>query len=154
MTGVGFGFVTLRLPEQPRSPLRRLECVTTAVETAGLGGHLASCLEAAEALSALDDRALASLALVLAGDVTEERHYWPGNDDPTVLRLRQGGGFARVEEVDTALAAVVGACDGELSVAAIVAAVASLLQVEEEAVAGSVLPRVRELVATGLLHLP
>ena len=97
---------------------------------------------------------LARLALVVAGDVTEERHYWPGNDDPTVLRLRQGGGFARVEEADTALAAVVGACDGELSIAAITAAVASLLHVEEAAVLDSVLPRVRELVATGMLRLP
>ncbi|PPI47621.1 DUF7059 domain-containing protein [Rathayibacter iranicus] len=154
VTGVGFGFVTLRLPEQPRPPIRRLERITTAVATAGLGGHLASCLEAAEVLSALDDRALAALPLVVAGDVTEERHYWPGNDDPTVLRLRQGGGFARVEEVDTALAAVVGGCDGDLSVAAIVAAVASLLEVQEQAVADSVLPRVRELVATGVLRLP
>ncbi|PPF32695.1 SAM-dependent methyltransferase [Rathayibacter sp. AY1A3] len=154
VTGVGFGYVTLRLPEQPRPPIRRLERITTPVATAGLGGHLAACLDAAEALASLDDRALAGLALVVAGDVTEERHYWPGNDDPTVLRLRQGGGFARVEEVDTALAAVVGACDGELSVAAIAAAVASLLQVEEEAVSDSVLPRVRELVATGLLRLP
>ncbi|MBF4461817.1 MULTISPECIES: methyltransferase [unclassified Rathayibacter] len=154
VTGVGFGYVTLRLPTSARPPLRRLERLDGPVATAGLGGHLAHCLEATEALAALEDRSLASLALVVAGDVTEERHYWPGNDDPTVLRLRQGGGFARVEEVETALAAVVGACDGELTIGAIVAAVASLLRVEEEAVADAVLPRVRELVATGVLLLP
>jgi len=154
VTGVGFGYVTLRLPATPRPPIRRLERLDAAFATAGLGGHLAHCLDALDALSAVDDADLARLALVVAGDVTEERHYWPGNDDPTVLRLRQGGGFARVEEADTALAAVVGACDGELSIAAITAAVASLLHVEEGAVLDSVLPRVRELVATGLLRLP
>ncbi|ROQ54924.1 methyltransferase family protein [Rathayibacter sp. PhB152] len=154
VTGVGFGYVTLRLPASPRAPIRRLERLDAAFATAGLGGHLAHCLDALDALSVLDDADLARQALVVAGDVTEERHYWPGNDDPTVLRLRQGGGFARVEEADTALAAVVGACDGELSVAAITAAVASLLQVEEAAVLDSVLPRVRELVATGMLRLP
>lgn len=154
VTGVGFGYVTLRLPSGPRPPLRRFERVDGALPTAGLGGHLAHCLDAAEALAGLDDARLASLALVVAGDVTEERHYWPGNDDPTVLRLRQGGGFARVEEADTALAAVVGACDGELTLAAIIGAVASLLHADEVAVRDSVLPRVRELVATGVLHLP
>lgn len=154
VTGVGFGYVTLRLPVSARPPLRRLERLVGPVGAVGLGGHLAHCLDAIEALAALDDRTLASLALVVAGDVTEERHYWPGNDDPTALRLRQGGGFARVEQVDTALAALVGASDGELSVAAIIAAVASLLHVQAEAVADSVLPRVRELVAIGLLRLP
>ncbi|SMH32709.1 Methyltransferase small domain-containing protein [Rathayibacter oskolensis] len=154
VTGVGFGYVTLRLPATARPPLRRFERIDAAFATAGLGGHLADCLDAAEALSGIDDAALAGLALSVAGDVTEERHYWPGNDDPTVLRLRQGGGFARVEDVDTALAAVVGASDGELSLGAIVSAVASLLQVDEAAVRESVLPQVRELVATGMLHLP
>lgn len=154
VTGVGFGYVTLRLPGTTRPPIRRLERLDAPVATAGLGGHLAHCLDAAEVLATLDDDELAALALVVAGDVTEERHYWPGNDDPTVLRLLQGGGFARVEDVDTALAAVVGASDGELSLAAILAAVASLLQVEEAAVRESVLPRVRELVAVGMLRLP
>ncbi|MWV50650.1 methyltransferase [Rathayibacter sp. VKM Ac-2803] len=154
VTGVGFGYVTLRLPATARPPLRRFERIDAAFATAGLGGHLAHCLDAGEALAGLDDAALAGLALTVAGDVTEERHYWPGNDDPTVLRLRQGGGFARVEDVDTALAAVVGASDGELSLAAIASAVASLLHVDEAAVLESVLPPVRELIATGLLHLP
>jgi hypothetical protein len=102
----------------------------------------------------LDDAALAALALQTAGDVTEERHYWPGNDDPTVMSLRQGGGFARTVDLDTALAAVVGACDGELSVAAIGAALGELLEVDEAALLAEVLPQLRGLIADGLLLLP
>lgn len=158
VTGVGFGYVTVRLPASARAlqPLRRFERVTTELgaNSAGLGGHLAHCLDAMTAERILDDAALATLALQTAGDVTEQRHYWPGNDDPTVMTLHQGGGFARSVELDTALAAVVGACDGELSVAAICGALGQLLEVDEAALRADVLPRLRELIADGFLLLP
>lgn len=51
----------------------------------------------------------------------------------------------------TALAAVFGACDGTLSLAAIVGAVAQLLEVDEDAMLAEILPEVRELVETGML---
>ncbi|NQX29483.1 methyltransferase [Microbacteriaceae bacterium VKM Ac-2854] len=158
VTGVGFGYVTLRLPAAPRAllPLRRFERVDAELgaNSAGLGGHLAHCLDAMATERMLDDAALAALALQTAGDVTEERHYWPGNDDPTVMTLRQGGGFARSVDLDTALAAVVGACDGELSIAAIAAALEHLLDVDDSAVLTAVLPQVRGLIADGFLLLP
>ena len=53
--------------------------------------------------------------------------------------------------VGTALAAVVGACDGTLSLAAIVGAVAQLLEVDEDAMLAEILPEVRELVETEML---
>ncbi len=61
-----------------------------------------------------------------APDVTEARHLLPGNDDPSVIELRQGGGFARTVNVDPALAGFVGACDGELTVVQIASALADL----------------------------
>ena len=73
--------------------------------------------------------------------MTEERHYWPGDEHPTVITLRQGGGFARSVEAGTALAALVGACDGELSVRAICAALAQLLEVEVGALAEELVTR-------------
>jgi hypothetical protein len=51
----------------------------------------------------------------------------------------------------TALAAFVGACDGDLSVAAIVAALAELLDADERPLRAELDPRIRELVATGFL---
>ena len=90
----------------------------------------------------------------MAGDVTEERHYWPGAEDPTVMTLRQGAGFGREVPLDTGLAALVGACDGELAVGAIVDAVAQLTAVDAEALRAELLPRIRALVADGFLLLP
>ncbi len=148
VTAVGFGYVTL----QNGSNLRRLERLGEPVG-AGLGPHIGAGLDADHRLRGLDDDALRRQLLTLAPDVTEERHYWPGDADPTVMTLRQGSGFQRSMPLDTGLAALVGACDGELSVRAIVAAIAQLLEVDESALAEDLLPRVRELVFTGFLQL-
>jgi hypothetical protein len=83
--------------------------------------------------------------------VTVERHYWPGDDDPTAMILRQGGGFGRQTPVDTGLAALVGACDGELSVGAICGALAQLLSVDERALEAELLPLVRSLLDDAIL---
>jgi hypothetical protein len=152
--GVGFGYVVVRKPQPGGSAgLRRFERVpeTLGSNPAGLGATVARVLDAAEWLAAHDDVALASAHLRVAGDVTEERFYWPGNDDPTVMTLVQGGGFGRRVDADTALAAFVGACDGELSVAAIVGALAQITGVDEQALAADLLPAARELVLDGLL---
>jgi hypothetical protein len=54
--------------------------------------------------------------------------------------------------LDTGLAALVGACDGELSVGAITAAVAQILEVDAAELLADLLPRVRGLVADGFLR--
>lgn len=155
VTRVGFGYILLRRPRQGPPTLRRLERLGGAISTdASLGVVLADMLAAHDWQRAFDDAALALVALTVAGDVTEERHYWPGDEHPTVMTLRQGGGFGRSVPLDTALAALVGACDGELSIAAIVAALAQLLEVDEQALAAELLPRIRELVVTGFLTVP
>jgi len=154
VTGVGFGYVVVRKPRTGPTPhLRRFERVPEALgaNPAGLGATVARVLDAAEWLAAHDDAALAAAHLVVAGDVTEERHYWPGNDDPTVMTLVQGGGLGRRVDADTALAAFVGACDGDLSVAAIVGALAQITGVDEQALAADLLPAARDLVLDGLL---
>jgi hypothetical protein len=152
---VGFGYLTVRRPEGDASlPVVRTERLLGGLgqNDVGLGAHLLGTLDAIELLRDLDDEQLAARRLVVAGDVTEERHYWPGNDDPTVISLRQGGGFARTVDSGTALSALVGACDGELSVGAIVGALAQLLGADEAALRSELLPQVRELVTTGMLR--
>ena len=117
-----------------------------------LGGHVADVLAAETWLAARDDDALAAARLVVAGDVTEERYLTPGAQDPSIVLLRQGGGLGRTVRVGTALAGLVGACDGDLTVGQIVGALASLLEVPADAVAADVLPSVRGLVRDGLLR--
>ena len=54
---------------------------------------------------------------------------------------------------DTALAGVVGACDGELPLGVLVDAVAGLLEEDASALRQRAVPAVRRLVADGLLAL-
>jgi methylase of polypeptide subunit release factors len=154
VTGVGFGYLLLRRPVGAPT-LRRAERLDAPLgrAAAGLGGHLAAALAAHDAQAALDDGALLSAHLRVAGDVTEERSHWPGAADPSVIVLRQGGGFRRELRADTGLAAVVGACDGELPVGAIVDAVAQLLEVDARQLRAELTPQLRELLVGGLLLL-
>lgn len=153
VTAVGFGYVVLRAPAggDRAAALHRLERLTGPVAP-GLGGHLASTLDAFDWQASLDDSEFAKARLVVARDVTEERHYWPGDEHPAVMNLKQGGGFARSYPLDTVLAAVVGACDGELSVGAICAAVSELLEADERQLLAEVLPALREFVTVGILQ--
>lgn len=163
---IGLGYVLLRRPEHTatedalaapdstgRPLLARIERLHGPIGDGPLGTHLARCLAAHDRQTAWSDDELAAARLTVAGDVTEERHYWPGDEDPTSMLLRQGGGFGRVISLDTGLAALVGACDGELSVGAIVAALAQLLDVDETALGAELLPAVRMLIDDGMLLL-
>lgn len=153
VSGVGFGYVVLRKP-QSSVTLRRTEQQHGPLgdtEPRGVGAHLEEGIAASDWLAGTDDAALSAARLSVAGDITEERHYWPGDENPTAMLVRQGGGFGRTVSLDTALAALIGACDGELSVGAICAALAQLLEVDEAALTADLLPAVRELVLDGIL---
>jgi len=148
--GIGFGIVVLHRPVDDRPRLRRLEEITGTVRQP-LGPVISAALAAHDRQATLDDDALSALHLRVAPDVTEERYLRPGDTDPQIVLLRQGGGFGRTVQVGTALAGFVGACDGELSVGQIVGALGALLGVGAQAVAADVLPEVRGLLADGLL---
>jgi hypothetical protein len=162
---VGFGYMLLRRsptdargrrPAPPRARLLRLERLPEALghNAAGIGSHLADCLTAHDWHAGLDDAALARATLTVASDVTEERHFWPGQEDPTLMTLHQGGGFGRSVPLDTAQAALIGACDGELPVGAIIDAIAQLLGADADALRAELLPRVRALLDDGFLEPP
>jgi methylase of polypeptide subunit release factors len=154
VTGVGFGYLLLRHPESPATPrLRRIERLDAPLGrgTAGLGSHLALAVAAADWQAARDDDEVLAARLTVAGDVTEERSHWPGEADPSVLLLLQGGGFRRELRVGTELAAIVGACDGELSLGAIVVAVAELLELDLAELRRATVAEARELLVDGFL---
>jgi SAM-dependent methyltransferase len=147
VSAVGFGYILVRRPpvaSGDSAPLRRIERLTQPVSN--VGGALRAGLAAHDVLA----HGLPT-TLVTAADVTEARHLLPGNDDPSIIELRQGGGFARTISVDPALAAFVGACDGELTVMQIAAALADLFEVPFADLWASLEPRIRQLVIDGLL---
>ena len=156
---VGFGYVTLRRPAADVQPnasataLRRLERLPEALGTngSGLGTHIAACLAGYDWASSRTDHELAAETVVVAPDVTVERHYWPGDDDPTAMSLRQGSGFGRSVPVGTGLAALVGASDGDLSIGAICGALAQLLDVDAVELQAELVIDVRGLIADGFL---
>ncbi|MGV9194200.1 DUF7059 domain-containing protein [Microbacterium sp. MC2] len=149
VTAIGFGYLLLRRPASAPS-LARYERITQPV-SGPLGPHLRDALAAWDRVQALDDAALSRAVLTVAGDVTEARHHVPGAEAPQVIELRQGGGFGRVIDADPALAALVGACDGDLPVGLLIDAIAELLEVDAGALRAELLPRVRELLFTGFL---
>ena len=99
----------------------------------------------------LPDAVLLDAHLAVAPDVVVESVGRPGEPDPQRLTLQQQYGFRRAVTASTALAGVVGACDGELPLAVIINAVARLTESEAETVSAEVLPQLRTLVRNGML---
>ena len=77
-------------------------------------------------LAEMGDDQLLQTRWRLADDVVEETTGIPGQADPQHIVLRQQRGFRRALAVDTATAGILGACDGELTLAEIIASVAQL----------------------------
>lgn len=122
--GIGFGMVWLRQPESDHDAvINRFEEITYAIEQP-IGPHLGAAVERADWAAA---NPIQEAHLVVADDVTEERHQRPGAVHPGVILLRQGAGLRRTNLLSTELAGFVSACDGELSVRQIVSALVALL---------------------------
>lgn len=151
VTTIGMGWLALRRPVEGPT-LARAERLSHPVALEHAGAHLAAAFDDVAWLASQGDDALAEQHLRVSPDVTEARHQLPGAAGPNVIELRQGGALARTLSVDTALAGLVGACDGELDLGTLIGAIAALLEVDEPVLRADLLPRVRELVATGFLH--
>jgi methylase of polypeptide subunit release factors len=149
---IGFGMIWLRRPAEGSTPvLRRFEEITYPIEQP-VGPHLGAAVEHADWLAAHD---LAAAHLLVAEDVTEERHQRPGAEHPGVILLRQGAGLRRTNLLSTELAGFVSACDGDLSVGQIIGALEALLGGGEdwdaETFRGGLLTEVGNLVRDGFL---
>ena len=122
--GIGFGMIWLRRPAAAARPvISRFEEITYPIEQP-VGPHLGAAVERADWLASHE---LSAAHLLVADDVTEERHQRPGAEHPGVILLRQGAGLRRTNLLSTELAGFVSACDGELSVGQIIGALDALL---------------------------
>jgi methylase of polypeptide subunit release factors len=150
--GIGFGMIWLRRPVSPEGAIiNRFEEITYAIEQP-IGPHLGAAVERADWVAA---NPLLDAHLVVAEDVTEERHQRPGAEHPGVILLRQGAGLRRTNLLSTELAGFVSACDGQLSVGQIASALVALLGGSEDFDEGSfregLLREVTNLVLDGFL---
>ena len=149
---VGFGWVNLRKTSPPGGlgPSLRLEEWPYDIEQP-IGPEVASFFDRTAAVRDLGDEALLSSRLVARADLRQETYGAPGAEDPEEIVLRQQLGMRRARQVDTVEAALVGACDGELTLGQILAALAQLLEQDEHELLSTSLPVVRELVVEGFL---
>ncbi|MGW2309713.1 DUF7059 domain-containing protein [Actinomadura luteofluorescens] len=143
VTGIGFGWITLRRSERPAV---RIEELRHAVEQpAGAYAHeVLDGLVKAEEFSTACGRLLAA-----APGLVQEQIGPPGAEDPERIVLRQAGRLRRAAGVGTVEAALAGVCDGTLPLDPLLDAIAQLTGMdpgEVRAHAAAVLP---ELIADG-----
>ena len=143
---IGMGFVALRRLDEAEAASGGVRAFDLSLD-----GHAPRGCDVAWALASLRAPELWEVALTRASDVREERHYVPGSSDPELLILHQGGGLGRSVPVSSAVSAVVGASDGELTVGQIVAAVAMLTSAEVDDVRAEVEAPLRDLIRWGFL---
>ena len=148
IVGVGMGWLTLYHEQRDDPSLTFEEWPHQVHQPVGpaFAAHPAALTAARQ-----PDAALLAATLVVADDVTQETLGRPGAADPDHIVLRRSTGFGRAAEVDTGLAAVVGACDGDLPVGVLIGAVADLLDVDADALIPDLLPRLRRLIEQGYL---
>ena len=141
VTGIGFGWVNLH---RTGSAHRELVDWPYAVEQP-IAPAVAAWGAAVGRSVTRDDR------LVARADVLQETTGAPGAADPEAVVLRQQTGLRRARRADTVEAALVGACDGDLSLGQILDALATLLDRDANDLHDTYLPVVAELVHEGFL---
>ncbi|KQT90635.1 transferase [Marmoricola sp. Leaf446] len=147
--GVGFGWINLRAGGAGE---HHLEEWPYDVEQP-IGPEVTDRFARLAALRSLDDAALLAARPVTRVDVRQETYGAPGAEDPEEIVVRQQRLLRRARQVDTVEAALVGACDGELTVGQVLGALAQLLERDESELRAAYLPVVRELVTDGHLTL-
>lgn len=148
ITSIGMGWIAVRAAGRERPEIRCEEWPHLVHQPVGAAFD---AFFAAVDQARLPDDEFVSSCWTLHPDVIQETIADPGAADPQHLILRQQFGFGRAVEPGTALAAVVGACDGELPLSVLIDAVASLTGTEGTQLRAELLPLLRRLVSEGFL---
>ena len=147
IVGVGMGWISVRNAGRVE-PSLRLEDWPFGVHQP-LGEALAAQQRGVDALRSADDAALLATRWRVEPGLVQETMGRPGAADPEHIVLRQSYGLGRALQAHTALAAFVGACDGELSASEIIGAIAHIEDVDAAELTSELLPRLTELIADG-----
>ena len=141
--GIGFGWVNVRAEgggarELLEWPYDVEQPIAPAIAEWGAAAH--------------HDHHLADRRLVARADLVQETQGPPGAEDPATVVIRQQRGFRRARQVDTVEAALIGACDGDLTIEQILDALATILDREPADLRSTYLPVVGDLVREGFLQ--
>ncbi|KAB2348369.1 DUF7059 domain-containing protein [Actinomadura rudentiformis] len=157
VTGIGFGWITLRRTADAARPVARIEELRHAVEQpvgAYVDRVLTGLREAEEFSTACaQEGALARLSLRTAAGIVQEQIGPPGAEDPERILLRQTDRLHRAAGVGTVEAGLAGVCDGSLPLEPLLSAIAQLTEMDPGQVrahAAAVLP---ELIADGFFEI-
>lgn len=102
--------------------------------------------------SGMTDAEVLSERWIRHSSVAEVREHRPGEESPRAISISSEHGIFRRIHADTILAAMLGACDGELTLAQIADALATILDLSVEEVRAEVTAHVRELTWLGMLY--
>lgn len=154
---IGLGLVRLarRLDSEVREPaVIRVERATGSLDPASVGRAAHEAFITGVRAERMSDEAVLATHWRVSRDVTEHREHRPGREAPHAITLSSQRGISRSVIADPLLAAAVGACDGDLSLGQIAGALASILEVDEEAAQTALVREARELAWLGMLSAP
>lgn len=155
VVSIGLGSIRVRrlgeADAPPGASLVHADRAAGALAVQNLGGGLDAVFDAGIRVWRMSDAEALGARWLLAASVREEREHRPGEDAPRSIALSTDSPIARRVSADPLLAAAVGACDGELTLAQIADALATLLGVDAEAARDALIDGVRELVWYGVL---
>lgn len=143
---VGFGWINLRRTDA--TPTLRFEDWPYDVEQP-IAPTVSEWGASVGRVVGLDDATLLTTRLQVRDDVQQETFGAPGAADPHTVVLRQQRGLRRARTADTMEAALLGACDGDLTVGQIIEALSELLEIGLDGARTTYLPVVREMFAEG-----
>lgn len=150
VAAIGFGVMTLQRPAVPRAPFVDLVEVRGPVASP-MGPAIAAGLAARTWLAEHSDDDVLDIAWTCPPDVTQERHSRPGDLADAVMVLRQGRGLGRSMPLTTVTAALTSVCDGDLTARQAAAAIAGLLDLDDDAVRTEVVAFLRDAAKDSLL---
>lgn len=144
---VSMGWIVVRRREPERRWVRSESWPYEIAQP--VGPAIADDLDGVAWSRSLGDDELLARAWRLRDDVEEERTQVPGAADPTSIVFRRRTGLRRACLASSALAAILGASDGDLTWGQLIGAVAQLTDVDPASLEAEVLPQLRELLETG-----
>jgi SAM-dependent methyltransferase len=152
IVAVGMGLVSMRRSGLDH-PTVVCEDVPQALEQP-IAGHITSWFARHRWLADHDDRALLGAAVRCADGVVRTRHDLRADDGwaTELAQLRQSYGLRWEVAVDDAVAGLVAACDGSVTLAAPIGVLAAVHGRGIEEITAALVPIVRDLIGRGFLE--